>query len=425
MGKKRKIFISLCAEFIITGVIVLLCPMVFLTCTTSFEKVEPEVLVEICDNGIDDTGNGLTDCEDPACADDAACAPVEICDSGLDDDGDGLTDCEDPDCAEEWFCNEPQPCNLDWICNTFEHPFWCDDCCPDGSIEQGDAYDYIFSEIIAPETDEDAEKIGVDVNYDGKVDNALAGFFVLFPASTGESLNSDLNEAVQNGEYLVLGRMHVSAWPTDEAIAIQVFQGAASEDATQDNLSGQGTVNIADGEDRSLFLKGELIEGMVETCPGTIRFPFYLDSTVLNLKIEKTRFVSTGEITEDGWEEMMIGGGLSRQTIDDQLLSALVVYLNRKTLENPNSTHGFFVRHMLDAKCNPDLPECDHVVNGEGECTTWSEDPDEPPLTFTELKCNSFIYDLLEPDIDSNGDGEKDLLSVGFRVKAIKVKILN
>ena len=62
--------------------------------------------VEICDNGKDDTGNGLVDCADPTCAKHPACkkAKVEICDNGKDDTGDGLVDCDDPTCAKDPNC---------------------------------------------------------------------------------------------------------------------------------------------------------------------------------------------------------------------------------------------------------------------------------------------------------------------------------
>jgi cysteine-rich repeat protein len=105
---------------------------------------------ENCTNGVDDDGNGLVDCADPACHDDLACARcgdgvatgredcdgtdlrgkqcsdfgfnsgklgctacvydlrtcaiVEICDNHKDDDGDGLVDCADPDCADSAAC---------------------------------------------------------------------------------------------------------------------------------------------------------------------------------------------------------------------------------------------------------------------------------------------------------------------------------
>ena len=74
-----------------------------------------------CNDGVDNDGDGLIDCDDPECfgqdcpevcddeqdndgdgwvdCADTDCPPcLEICDNGLDDDGDGLIDCDDPDC---------------------------------------------------------------------------------------------------------------------------------------------------------------------------------------------------------------------------------------------------------------------------------------------------------------------------------------
>ncbi|MDD5086654.1 MAG: hypothetical protein PHV16_02785 [Candidatus Nanoarchaeia archaeon] len=58
---------------------------------------------EICDNEIDDTGNGLIDCEDESCSEHPACMEM-VCNDGIDNDGDGLIDCEDPDCDNNWQC---------------------------------------------------------------------------------------------------------------------------------------------------------------------------------------------------------------------------------------------------------------------------------------------------------------------------------
>ena len=62
--------------------------------------------IEICDNGQDDNCNSLSDCLDPGCLGDRACAKpgVEICNNGLDDDFDGRVDCADPDCASSPAC---------------------------------------------------------------------------------------------------------------------------------------------------------------------------------------------------------------------------------------------------------------------------------------------------------------------------------
>ncbi|MCH2367989.1 MAG: hypothetical protein MK554_12360, partial [Planctomycetes bacterium] len=63
---------------------------------------------EVCDNGVDDDGDGAADCEDTDCAEDASCrAAAEICDNGIDDDGDGTADCDDADCSDEAACKAP------------------------------------------------------------------------------------------------------------------------------------------------------------------------------------------------------------------------------------------------------------------------------------------------------------------------------
>ena len=64
---------------------------------------------EICNDGIDNNGNGLIDCEDPQCAGSIYCRP-EICDNGIDDNGNGLVDCDDPQCADALIC-QPEICN--------------------------------------------------------------------------------------------------------------------------------------------------------------------------------------------------------------------------------------------------------------------------------------------------------------------------
>jgi subtilisin-like proprotein convertase family protein len=61
---------------------------------------------EICDNGIDDDGDGLIDANDPDCPS----LPDEICDNGIDDDGDGLIDTNDPDCPGTIDINNNNNC---------------------------------------------------------------------------------------------------------------------------------------------------------------------------------------------------------------------------------------------------------------------------------------------------------------------------
>jgi hypothetical protein len=58
---------------------------------------------EICDDGVDNNGNGFVDCDDWDCVNDPACVETE-CGDGVDNDGDGDTDCDDSDCLGTVEC---------------------------------------------------------------------------------------------------------------------------------------------------------------------------------------------------------------------------------------------------------------------------------------------------------------------------------
>ena len=61
--------------------------------------------VEICDDGIDNDGDTLIDCDDvDDCATATNCPAAEICDNDLDDDGDEAVDCDDTDCTDDPAC---------------------------------------------------------------------------------------------------------------------------------------------------------------------------------------------------------------------------------------------------------------------------------------------------------------------------------
>ena len=56
---------------------------------------------EACFNGLDDDGDGRTDCADPDCRRSGACFDqFEDCENGLDDNGDDRVDCDDVRCLQ-------------------------------------------------------------------------------------------------------------------------------------------------------------------------------------------------------------------------------------------------------------------------------------------------------------------------------------
>ncbi len=70
---------------------------------------------EVCDDGLDNDDDTLTDCLDPDCAGEEVCLEpqVEICDDGIDNDLDGWTDCLDADCLGNPVCGPLGICPID------------------------------------------------------------------------------------------------------------------------------------------------------------------------------------------------------------------------------------------------------------------------------------------------------------------------
>ena len=64
---------------------------------------------EDCSNGIDDDGDGYIDCNDFDCTGDSNC-PSEDCSNGIDDDGDSFIDCDDFDCDDDSVCGGGGSC---------------------------------------------------------------------------------------------------------------------------------------------------------------------------------------------------------------------------------------------------------------------------------------------------------------------------
>jgi hypothetical protein len=86
----------------------------------------PDPAGENCSNSKDDDCNGLVDCDDPKCIGTTGCGCLSSesgkCDDGVDNDCDSMFDCEDPDCATATVCtckSRPEDCSnkIDDNCN--------------------------------------------------------------------------------------------------------------------------------------------------------------------------------------------------------------------------------------------------------------------------------------------------------------------
>jgi len=97
---------SWCGVLLLTALLVGGCKKKYVPATDGgLDGGGPENTAALCSDGIDNDGDGDTDCADSECQGLAVCIESN-CTNGIDDDGDGYTDCADSDCQGTFECRE-------------------------------------------------------------------------------------------------------------------------------------------------------------------------------------------------------------------------------------------------------------------------------------------------------------------------------
>lgn len=350
---------------------------------------------------------------------------VNLCGNGIWDPG------ETPEtCPEDAI----SPCNNDGYCDPGESVMMCpsDGCglCDPPSF-LGDQHAVLVETLSVPTTPAQAAVEGVDLDGDGDIDNALGRLGGLLDDLGLEwDLDGSVNQDIATGRLLLLGRIIASGRP-DDVVGVQFLRGALL-DATP-IFDGHDTVGLSPESPSNLWLCGSWIEKELATSPSDTTFSVSLpelgtlELTLSNFMVRTVDDPESdyfGRSAVDGtlWTDVMVGGGLSRYEIEQELIPFWAQYFSNLA-PGPDLTPQPII-DFLDGNCEPmpDVEGCATVVPGEGEC----DDTSVPPvITETELRCNYALRQVLAPDVDSDGDGVPDLLSFGFRiVRAVGVTVV-
>ncbi len=353
----------------------------------------------------------------------AACSDDDTpgsCGDGVCNGSETETSCP-ADCAED-------PCNYDGFCDPGENVAnCCDDCCTQCDMPNmtGASHDFVVSEMFMPTTSQEAGDNGVDIDGDGDVDNKLGQIIQLLVSNGMDGdLNESLNGEITEGSLLLATRV-VESGNSDGIVAVQVLQ-ADIYDATP-MFEGNDSVLIPSTSPTNLYLCGDWDGGPgLETSPSdiTLAFPLpeigLLEVTLSNAQIRTVTdpdnpHYDTSSVTSSLMTDVMIGGGLSEEEIygSGGLIEFLADFINDLVAEGGSTADT--IADLFDGNCVvlDDVAGCETIVAGEGECDDLA---DPPVITATELKCNALLNSALAPDVDVDGDGEDDLLSLGLRV---------
>lgn len=267
--------------------------------------------------------------------------------------------------------------------------------------------DFVVDNMYLPVTKTDAKKYGLDLNGDGKVDNALgdilAGVFQLVPG--GYDFQYDLAIAINSGALLTLLRVQAKDYTNDPLAMIKLWSAKPESCCTDPRelvqCQAQAKTTCFNGAYSFeplpaaplCMTAGPIQSGAFVFGPGLLKIQLTLmGSPVLTLTLKKG--IIKGKIVNNQIIDGVIAGALPKQDVDNVIIPAVAKVLN-DLINDPSldATYKEYVLKLFD-------------TDGDGI------------LSITEVATNILVQSLVGGDVDVDYDNVKEL-SVGLGFTAV------
>ncbi|MFH1131961.1 MAG: hypothetical protein V1754_11540 [Pseudomonadota bacterium] len=319
----------------------------------------------------------------------------EICDNFVDDNGNGLVDCADPECIIFATCTS----NLD---GGVDGPSY------DGPISDG-AYkkkldgnnmallQAIMNELMLPKSGTD---YAIDLDGNGTLDNKVGEIIgILDMFLSGVDLQAEVNNSIKSGQLLMMMEVFSYSLANDSSTTVQVHVGDDLDSNPADNFSGIEEFGISSLSPADVQLTGPVTNGFLKAGPGTLFAPLPLvpDKPPTTITIKRAQI--HGNVSATGVTNGVLTGAIPVEEVDLVLIPALAEMLTYY-MYAPNTPPG----------AKQVLTTFDTDKNG-----TISDD---------EIR-NSMIAMALSGDvtIDPDPDAQPDALSLALGFNAVPCKI--
>lgn len=281
-----------------------------------------------------------------------------------------------------------------------------------GPIE-GDPHTYVVNSVTIPVNAQEASDLGFDLDDDGTVDNQLGNILsALINASGGDlDLQGSIDEAVEAGEILLLANVQATALDNAANAGFFLYLGsdpnpAACTDPADPLTCGQhlgGDASFTAMSAGDTAVSGRIVNGTFTGGPGSLTLQISFSGTAITLPLVAARAEVTG-ITATALGNSKVGGAVPDEDIDNQVIPAVHTAIS----------------DIIAEDCTGEGAECGCEDGSTGSTLLGIFDADENcEVPLTEVQTNNLIVTLLNPDVDTDGDGANDALSVGVGATAV------
>lgn len=285
----------------------------------------------------------------------------------------------------------------------------------DGGVNpDGEDHTYVIDAVNVPANAGEAGTIALDIDGDGRKDNALGGLLGLL-STAGLDIKATVSEQVAIGGIILLANLKATDLTTATGVGMYVYLGDDPNPAPCDgetdtecgkHLAGDGTFGIADDSPLDAVVIGENAGGKFTGGPGEVVIELSLSDLASPLQIRLIGAKVEAQVAEGALSEGLLGGAITDADIDNELLPAV---------------HEVITAIMEDEGCAPAPDCCPADSTGEDILGFLDSEPADCVITLEELQTNPIISATLgNPDLDLEGDdGVKDAISLGVGFSAV------
>lgn len=284
---------------------------------------------------------------------------------------------------------------------------------------QGAHTHYIANKIFVPTSSTESREYGLDLNGDGTVDNQLGATLAALKSQGGFDIQATIDTAVNEGSIILLVDFQTTSFTSAAAAGIQVFLGDKAQttpapcDGSADttcgkHLTGNASTAISASSPTNAALAGKIVGGTFTGGPGKLSLqislgggnPIQLDLIGARVKASGISDTTIGSGTSGG---AIFAGAVSKDDIDNKIIPAIPPQL-KTTIER-------------DCNMLTSPPGCGCTSGSTGATIISFFDANHDCMvTPEELKMNSLVMSLLQPDVTIDGTMA---LSLGIKATAV------
>jgi hypothetical protein len=278
---------------------------------------------------------------------------------------------------------------------------------------------FVVSALDLPTNASEATMLGLDIDEkpgDG-VDNQLGMFFGSLAAlAPNLDLQANLDASLARGELIVLLALHATG--LFDAAPVDAWLGRAQTDppptpapcadandtVCRHHLDGSGMFVVAQSDG---IVTGTIAGGDFDGGPSTLTLwlPLFSPTVPVELPLQKAR-VHLENVTAFG-----LGSGCK--------LGGAVTMSDFSTRVVPSMATGMRQTFAADCTIGGTPPSCDCAPGSTGETlrSLFDKTPNDCQISDTEVE--AVMGSILTPDIDLDGDGTNDAISIGVGINAV------